>query len=120
MDTKNHLRLVASNDESPNGAMTEPPGLFRQRFFSIASAIWPTLRYTLFVVLVFLRIPINFVSRLIVGPLVFGWIAWGFIAGWTSTAALALGGAAFVFFLLGFAFDSLVLALAPEGYMMEL
>lgn len=117
---KNHLKLVASNDETPNEVKAEPPGLFGQRFFAVASGIWPVLRYSLFVVLVFLRIPINFISRLIIGPLVFGWIVWGFIAGWTSTAALALGGAAFVSFLLGFAFDSLVLALAPEGYMMEL
>lgn len=116
---KNHLRLVASNEEMPNEDNPEPPRLHRERFLAIGAGAGKVLRYALFMVLVFLRIPIHFISRLILGPIMFAAIAWGFIAGWKSTAALALGGTAFVLFLLTFFFDSLVLALAPEGYMID-
>lgn len=117
---KNHLRLVTSNDSVPNEVKTGPPRFRMERVFAIVAGGGLVLRYLLFALLVFLRIPVTFISRLVVGPLLFGAIAWGFIAGWTSTPALLLGGAAFILFLLGFAFDSLVLALAPDGYMLEL
>ncbi|TCV82714.1 hypothetical protein [Sulfurirhabdus autotrophica] len=117
---KNHLRLVSSNDETLNEPKTKSFGLIFKSLILVVFSVIPIIRYTLFLILVFLRIPVNFISHLVVGPLIFGAIAWGFIAGWTSTAAVALGGAAFICFAIGFAFDSIVLLLAPEGYFLEM
>ena len=117
---KNHLRLVASNDETPNEVKADPVRFPTERFFSFSSGALRFLRIPLFMVLLFLRVPVRFLSHLLVGPLIFFAIVWGFIAGLASAPVLALGGAGFILFVLSFAFDSLVLALAPEGYMMEL
>ena len=116
---KNHLRLVTSNDEPQNYQNIEPPPFPRERFLAMAGGFGKALRYTLFLLLVFVRIPIHFVGHLILGPLIFFAIVWGYFAGWKSTAALALGGTAFILFLLTFFLDSLVLALAPAGYMID-
>lgn len=117
---KNHLRLVASNDDKAESDDGKPAGFYRDRFLSFFKSARPIFKYTLFVVLLFLRIPVNFLSRLLVFPLMLFFVFWGAVAGWTSPAALTLGGAAFACFLGGFAFDALVMKLAPEGYMMEL
>lgn len=117
---KNYLRLVKNGETFQDEDQLGPPPINPQRFKSFLGGGRTVLRHLLFAVLMFVRIPVVFISRIVVGPLLFGAIVWGFIAGWNSTATLSLAGASLIFFLTGFAFDTLVLALAPEGYILEL
>lgn len=117
---KNHLRLIKNGEPFESEIKTGPPNVPSNHHASLMAGTGLVLRHLIFMVLMFVRIPVVFVSRLIVGPLLFAAIAWGFISGWASTPTLTLAGAAFIFFLAGFAFDALVLAFAPEGFMLEL
>ena len=118
---KNHLRLVASNDER----LTKPPRFSRERLLAYARAtpgafapflLLPlrALRYLLYLAMLFLRIPIQVVCRLTIVPLLVVAVIWGFVKGWTSMPALTLAGAAFGLFLFSFLYDTVLLLVAPE------
>jgi hypothetical protein len=72
------------------------------------------VRYLLYLVLMLLRLPVQLLRRLLVFPLLAGATAWGLLAGWTSQAALWLGGTGVAIFALAFVFDTVLLWVAPE------
>lgn len=117
---KHHLRLVASNDES-----VKPPRFNRERLLAYLRVLpgalspfvsWPlrALRHVLYVMMLFLRIPLRFLCRLTVVPLLVVAVFWGFFKGWTSLPVMTLTGAAFALFLLSYLYDTLLMRIAPE------
>jgi hypothetical protein len=71
------------------------------------------LRHVLYLVLLFVRIPVQVVCRLAIVPLLLIAVVWGFLKGWTSMPAITLAGAAFALFTISFLYDSLLLLVAP-------
>jgi hypothetical protein len=118
---KNHLRLVASKDER----LSKPPRFSRERLLAYGratpSAFLPfvlvplrVFRYILYLVMLFLRIPIQVACRVAIVPLLLVAVLWGFVKGWTSTPTLMLAGGAFALFLFSFLYDTVLLLVAPE------
>jgi hypothetical protein len=91
-----------------------PTGERRNPLSQAVAAISPGVICILYALLLFLRIPVQIFCNLLVVPLLGFAGMWGFVAGWTSKAALVLAGTSLVIFLLAFLFDSLLLWLAPE------
>lgn len=117
---RNHLRLVASNDER-----VKPQRFNRERLSAFAKAtpgafapfvMWPlrALRYMLYMVLLFVRIPVQVICRLTIVPLLLFGAVWGFLKGWTSTPTLLMAGAAFALFAFSFLYDTVLMLIAPE------
>ena len=124
---RNHLRLVASNDER----LTKPPRFDRERLLAFARAtpgaaapflLMPlrALRYVAYLLLLFVRIPVQVVCRLCLVPLIVGAVVWGFIKGWTSMPTMAMGGGAFALFLFSYLYDTLLLLIAPERIYLDM
>ena len=117
---KNHLRLVTSK-----GDPVKPQRFNRERLSAYAK-VTPgefapfvrlplrVLRYVLYMVLLFVRIPVQIVCRLTIVPLLLFALVWGFLKGWTSTPTLLMAGSAFVLFVLSFLYDTLLIVIAPE------
>jgi hypothetical protein len=117
---KHHLRLVASNDES-----AKPPRFNRERLLASLRVLpgaltpfvsWPlrALRHVLYLVMLFLRIPLRVVCRLTVVPFLVVAVIWGFFKGWTSLPVMTLTGSAFALFLVSYLYDTLLMRIAPE------
>lgn len=112
---KNHLRLVASNDDQAQ--LYRDNQELRSHVRSASGIVAPVLRalrFVLYVVLLFLRIPVQVVCRVAIVPLLGFAAVWGFLKGWTSIPVLVLAGGAFGLFLFGYLYDSLLLIVAPE------
>ena len=113
---KNHPRVGSSVDDQ----VTTPPRFSRERLSDYVRArpllLRPllALRYVLYLVLLFLRVPVQIVCRFATVPLFLIAIVWGFISGWTSMPVLVLGGGAFALFLFSYLFDTVLLLIAPE------
>ncbi len=118
---KDPLRLGASRDER----LMKPPRFNRERLLADVRAtpgafapvvLMPlhALRYVLYLALLFIRIPVQVVCRLMFVPLLLFAVIWGFFKGWISMPAVVLAGAAFGLFLFSFLYDTLLLLIAPE------
>ena len=105
---KNHLRLVSNNNKTERQFQRS-----RAREVLGSSAL-AALRYGVYLVLLFLRIPIQIISRLTVVPLLFFAVIWGGLKGWMSTPTLLMAGAAFAMFVCSFLYDKILLRVAPE------
>lgn len=113
---KNHLRLVASNDDQAQLHRDNRERL-RAHVRSASGIVAPVLRalrFVLYLVLLFLRIPVQVVCRLAIVPLLVFAAVWGFLKGWASMPVLVMAGGAFGLFLFGYLYDSLLLIVAPE------
>lgn len=113
---KNHLRLVASNDDQVQLHRDNREGL-RSHLRSasgIVALVLRALRFVLYVVLLFLRIPVQLVCSVGILPLLGFAAVWGFLKGWTSMPVLVMACGAFGLFLFGYLYDSLLLIVAPE------
>lgn len=114
---KNHLRLVASNDATNS----QPLRFNRERLSAFGKGALPffavplhALRHVLYVLMLFIRIPVRLVCRLTLVPLLIAAGVWGAFKGWTSAPTLMLTGAAFALFVVSFLYDTLLMIVAPE------
>ena len=120
---KNHLRF-GSGDESE--LTTMPPRFSRERLSAFVRArpflYHPlrVLRYVTYLVLMFLRVPVQLVCRFAIVPMFIIAIVWGFISGWTSAPVMVLGGGAGVLFLFSYLFDLVLLKIAPEQIYLDM
>lgn len=107
-------------DSGADAQLMTPPRFSRERLSDYVRArplmLRPllALRYVLYLVLLFLRVPVQIVCRFATVPLFLIAIVWGFISGWTSMPVLVLGGGAFALFLFSYLFDTVLLLIAPE------
>lgn len=85
-------------------------GIGRQLF----RGAWLTFRFALYVMLMFLRVPVQALNHLLSFPLVGIGAFWGLVAGWTSPACLWLGGVGVGLYVCAFLFDTLLLWMSPE------
>ncbi len=113
---KNHLRLVASNDDQAQ-LLRDNRERLRSHVRAASGVVAPVfraLRFVLYVVLLFLRIPVQVVCRIAIIPLLGFAAVWGFLKGWSSMPVLVMAVSAFGLFLFGYLYDSLLLFVAPE------
>ena len=87
---------------------------------SVAGLALRIARRVLYLVMLFFRIPLRMISNLAVAPLTVGAVAWGLLAGWTSTAALMLAAASFGLFIVSYVYDTLLLLIAPEPLYLDM
>ena len=107
---KNHLRVVSNSDEVTSLQQQRQPSPARTGF-----RVLETPRYVIYVVLLFIRIPVQIICRLTVVPLLLFAMVWGVLKGWTSTPAMVMAGAAFGIFVCAFLYDRVLLRIAPES-----
>ena len=109
--------------ETDTNASTPPPN--RERLFPLGKGraiLFGGLRvvgYLLYLVMLFLRGPVQLVARFLTVPMIVFAVVWGLISGWTSRPTLVLGGGAFVLFLVSYLFDSVLLFLAPRNIQLD-
>jgi hypothetical protein len=85
---------------------------------SIFTWLWLAVRFPLFLVLYWLRLPITMVCNLVSAPALLAFLAgFFFISGDSPHRPIVwiFGGMSFAAFTLGWFYDSLLLVLAPEG-----
>ena len=90
--------------------------LGRQR---VIRGLWTGLRHALYMILMLVRIPLQFISHFVFFPLVGLGVFWGLAAGWTSPACLWMIGTGIGLFVVSFLFDTLLLWVSPEHLHLE-
>lgn len=117
---KNRLRLVASNDErfKPQrfnckqllAYAKATPGAFAP-FVVVPLRLF---RYLLYMVMLFMRIPVQIVCRLTIVPLLLFAGIWGLLKGWNSEPTMLMVSAAFALFIFSALYDMVLMLVAPE------
>src|SRR5450755_3407492 len=102
--------------EDLSGAVYDGRRLGRHR---VIRGLRTGLRHALYMILMLVRIPLQFISHFVIFPLVgFGGF-WGFAAGWTSPACLWMTGTGIGLFVISFLFDTFLLWVSPEHLYLE-
>ena len=104
-------------DHDPDFYVAEQPRQSMGRAF--IRGTWRVLRFSFYMVLMLLRVPMQVLGHVLFLPLVGLGIFWGFVAGWHSPACLWMIGSGVGLYVFGFLFDTLLLWVSPEQLHLE-